>query len=186
MKKIRALFVMTLCVCVGYLAGYATSHFGPPLDVLAARYGIELPPRAVYAETVAHGSAPEADTTIDDTVTDVYDARAKLGEYAREINTRIEALERRRKEKTTAVQLYLGRGETEDSPVVNRLCEEVLSIDRGLEELRDSLAEAVDVQERLQLVIDAAAEVDAASVGDERSLVEARAILTRLEALGLR
>jgi seryl-tRNA synthetase len=186
MKKIRALFVMTLCVCVGYLVGYGTSHFGPPLDVLAARYGIELPPRTVNAETMAHAPAPEAERTIDDTVTNVYDAKARLGEYAREINTRIEALERRRKEKTTAIGLYLGRGEAQDSAVVSRLREEVRSIDRGLEELRDGLAEAVDVQERLQLVIDAAAEVDAASVGDERSLVDARAILTRIEAWGLR
>ena len=175
MKNLARMLCGLFGLALAFVAGYAVRPYGPSIPEVLHRVGVPTP---VWA---SHPPGPRQDPA---RALDPRKALELLGLYTSEINTRIEALSAKRKEKQTAIQIMKNQGEEPDSKVLRRLAEERAAATEQIANLEAMRQDALDVEARLQRFIDAEADVEGGFVQDQASLVDARSVLTRLESLG--
>ncbi|MCP3918186.1 MAG: hypothetical protein GY711_21765 [bacterium] len=175
MKKRTRFALWILGVTAVYGAGYTARIYGPSVAELLHRAGVQPPAWAMEPGE----SIPEPTREVD-----AREALALLGEYMREINTRLDGLRTKRKEKEIAADLMAGRGGSDDSRVLRRLSEEREALDGQIAQLEALQREALDVEAPLQRYVDAETDVGRALDHDRRSLIDARTVLDRIERVG--
>lgn len=175
--RVLGALIWTLAV---FAAGYATALHAPPLDEILEQWGVEL-----HAREAPPDEPPPPLRSAYSPEDDVRDLLARVGEYAGAIRTRKDELETQLRESQISRNILASRGEPESSDAFRRLSDEQERYHQSLAVLDQHLEEALNLESRLQLLVDATAGVDATFVDDKGCLIDAQALLASMQGLGL-
>lgn len=172
---IRLILWTVAVFCVGYVA----AGYGPSVDEILRRWGVELHPIASDGPAYAHEDAQPPSAA-----DDVRALLAEVGAYVSRLNTRIGELESGLKENGIA-QSILAKRDGADPAALRRLDEERGRFQDSLAGLEQDLAEALDLEARLRSLLDAASGRGQSAVRGSHTVADARHLLERLDLLGL-